>query len=262
MKQNKLVKKLSVLLKQINAREYLHHFGPKKYKFREHVFALLVKEICQMSLRRVKNFLDLLEVKCPTYSALCKSRKRISFAVWEKLLKLTAGLSSGNVAIDASGFSQSNASFHYMNRVGMKIPTRKFNKLSIAFDVKTKKVLALKARVRPRHDTLDVKTLMKNCEIKTLYADTAYDAEWIHESCFWKKVQAMIKPRKNVKKGFFRRKQMKNYDEKEYHLRSLVESGFGSLKRKYGGSIKARKQDGIKSELYLKAISHNLNLMS
>jgi len=32
-----------------------------------------------------------------------------------------------------------------------------------------------------------------------------------------------------------------NYDEDEYHKRSLVESGFGSLKRKYGGTIKARK---------------------
>jgi len=261
-KENKLVKKLEHLLKKLNSREYLHHFGPKKYKLKDHLLALLLKEVCQMSLRRLEKFLNLVGIKTPTYSAISKSRKRIPKSLWDKLLRETAGLSSGKVAFDGSGFSQSNASFHYMKRVGLKVPTRKYNKLSIALDVKTSKIMALKARVKPRHDIMDVRKLLKNCNIEILYADSAYDAEWIYEICYWDGIQTMIKPKKNAKKGFFRKKQQEKYDEEEYHKRSLVESGFGSLKRKYGGAIKARKQHGIKSELYLKAIAHNLELAS
>ena len=44
----------------------------------------------------------------------------------------------------------------------------------------------------------------------------------------------MIKTRKDVKKGFYRRKQMKYYEENEYPQRNGIEGGFGSIKRKYG----------------------------
>ena len=76
-KEVKLAKKIHRLLKQLNQREYLHHFGPKKYKFSQHVFALLMMQVCKLSFRRVVNILFLLEIEVPTYSALCKCRKRI-----------------------------------------------------------------------------------------------------------------------------------------------------------------------------------------
>ncbi len=34
---------------------------------------------------------------------------------------------------------------------------------------------------------------------------------------------------------------MKDYSEQEYHQRSLIESGFGSLKRKYGSNVSGKK---------------------
>lgn len=96
----------------------------------------------------------------------------------------------------------------------------------------------------------------------TLFGDTAYDAEWLHELCFEKGVQTQIKPRKNVKRGFYRKKQMKNYSEEKYHQRSLIESGFGSLKRKYGGSVSGKSIVSVKPEIYCKAIAHNLGLLN
>ena len=54
---------------------------------------------------------------------------------------------------------------------------------------------------------------------------------------------------------------MKNYSEEKYHQRSLIESGFGSLKRKYGGTVLAKKAKGVKTEIYCKAIPHNLSLV-
>lgn len=257
----KLIKKLSKLLKQLNQREYLHHFGPKKYKFVQHALALLLKESLKCSFRRISKLLEVLEIKVPTYSALCKSRKRIPMSLWNSLLKLTAGNHSGFVAVDGTGFSRTNPSFHYVKRIDRRQPVKSFTKLSAFFDLIRKKFLAIKVRSKPRHDIKDAEPLLKKVSgIKKLFGDSAYDAESFHEVCYWKGIQTIIKPRKNVRKGWARKKQMKFYSEKEYHQRSLIESGFGSLKRKYGGNVSAKRAQNAKAEIYCKAVCHNMGL--
>lgn len=260
-KLTKLHRKILRILKKIKQREFLHHFGPKKYKLLDHIFAFLVMQICKLSLRRVENFLILFDVKVPTYSALCKSRKRIPKTIWNSLLKETASFNNFAVAVDSTGFSRTNPSHHYLRRIYRRGHMKTYAKLSAFFDLPSRKFVALKVRIKPRHDVLDVKSLLNQVSpTEKLFADSSYDAEWIHEICFDKKIQTIIKPRKNVKRGFYRRKQMKNYSEKLYHQRSLVESGFGSLKRKYGGSVFGKSWRSVNSEIYCKAISHNLNL--
>ncbi len=260
-KREKLQIKIKRFLKFIDCPRYLHHFGPKKYELSEHIYALLVKEVCRMSLRRLANFLGMIGIRCPTYSALCKSRRRIPRWIWDKFLRLTAGLSTGIVAIDGTGFSRTNPSFHYIKRIDRKEPVKSYSKLSAMFDIIRRKFLALKIRMRPRHDVKDTEPLIKKIKPKKLFADTGYDSEKIHEFCYWNKIQTFIKPRKNVRIRRFRKLQMENYSEKEYHQRSLIESGFGSLKRKYGGNVLGRKTWSVRSEINCKAISHNLDLM-
>ena len=260
VKEEKLVKKVSSLLRKINCPRYLHHFGPKKYKFMQHAVALLLKEVLRLSFRRVSKILILLGIEVPSYSALCKSRKRIPFWIWNSLLKQTAGISSGQIAIDGTGFSRTNPSFHYLRRIDGKAP-RGYAKLSALFDIPNRKFTDLKIRSKPRHDMMDALPLLKkNRDIKVFFGDSAYDAEALHEYCYWHKIQTIIKPKKNTKHGAFRKLQMKNYSEEEYHQRSLVECGFSCLKRKYGGVILARKSKGIKTEIYCKAIAHNIGL--
>ncbi len=262
-KETKLIKKVEGLLKQVNQREYLHHFGPKKYKLKQHLIALLTMQICKMSLRRVEKFLFIVGISAPTYSALCKSRKRIPVSLWNLLLKETTNLSSENVAIDSTGFSRTNPSFHYLKRINCEKPVKRFVKLSAFFDLPSRKFIALRVRTKPRHDIMDINYLLKIFSpTEKLFGDSAYDAEWIHEICFDKQIQTIIKPRKNVKRGFYRRKQMKNYSEKEYHQRSLIESGWSSLKRKYGGNVFGKNWKSINSEIYCKAICYNLNLFN
>ena len=162
---------------------------------------------------------------------------------------------------DSTGFSRTNPSYHYIKRIDSKKPIKRYAKLSALFDIKKKKFVALKTRVKPRYDIKDVVYLLnQKHEMKMLIGDSAYDAEYIHEICFDKQIQTMIKPRKNVKKGFYSRKLLKNYSDKVYHKRSLIESGFGSLKRKYGSSVSGKKWKSVNAEIYSKAICHNLNL--
>ena len=262
-KEVSLVKKIGFLLKQLNCREFLHHFGPKKYKFKQHASALLLKEACKMSFRRVSSLLSMFNLAVPSYSALCKMRKRIPRWIWEQMLRLTSGVKYEQIAIDGTGFSRTNPSYHYINRINRRKPIKRYAKLSALFDTKSKKFCALRIRAKPRHDIKDAKYLLKRVEIQsTLYGDSAYDVEWLHELCFDKCVQTQIKPKKNVRRGFYRKKQMKNYSDEKYHQRSLIESGFGSLKRKYGGSVSGKGIDSINSEIYCKAIAHNIGLYS
>ncbi len=260
-KEVKLVEKLSGLLKQLNQREYLHHFGPKKYKFLHHVLALLMKESLKCSFRRISLSLNQLGIKVPTYSAICKSRKRIPIQLWNSFLKLTSGINHKIVAVDSTGFSLSNPSYHYVKRINRREYIKSYAKLSAFLDLKNKKFTAIKIRIKPRHDIKDVDYLLRSSSpSEKLIGDSAYDAESLHEKCFESKIQTIIKPRKNVKKGFYRKKQMKNYSDKEYHQRSLIESEFGATKRKYGGYVLGKSSSSIKSELYCKAIAHNLML--
>jgi len=260
-KENTLVKKLEQLLKQLNCRSYLHHFGPKKYKLKQHLFALMGMTIFRLSFRRASKILEMFGFIVPSYSALCKSRKRISPKLFERLMTLTAGAKHECVAIDSTGISKQNPSYHYIKRIDRKKPIKSYIKQSSLFDIKRRTFVALRVRSRPRHDSKDVKYLLKRADVQTtLLGDTAYDAEWLHELCFEKGIQTQIKPRKNVRRGFYRRKQMKNYSKEEYHQRSLIESGQGAVKRKYGGYTLAKGIESIKVEAYLKATAFNLRL--
>lgn len=261
-KEGKLLKKLEQLLKQLNSRDYLHHFGPKKYKLKHHLFALIVMEAFQLSLRRVEKMLEIFEIKVPTYSALCKRRKKIPSWIWEKLMLITSGLQHRTVAIDMTGFSRSNPSHHYLVRT-YRVGYRKgYAKTSMIYDVNNHKAIALHTELKLRHEMKDAKLLLKKCpKIKSLLADKAYDAEWMHEYCFERGIQTFIPQKSNTKKGFYRRKQMKNYSEEKYHKRSNIESGFSAIKRKYGGSVSGKSLRAINSELSCKAIAHNLRLL-
>ena len=260
-KQTKLLIKIQRLLKQLNQREYLHHFGPKKFKFYQHCFALLMKEVLKCSFRRCCGLLKMFDVATPTYSALCKCRKRIPIGLWNMLLKLTAGAEHKIVAVDSTGFSRTNPSFHYIKRINCEKPVKRYAKLSAFFDLSKRKFTALRVRVKPRHDVLDVNYLLKmSSPTEKLLGDSAYDAEWIHEICFDKQIQTVIKPKKNVKRGFYRRKQMKNYSDEVYHQRSGIENGFGCVKGKYGGAVSGKNCRSVRAEICCKLIANNLNL--
>ena len=260
-KQSSLTTKIKRLLKNLKLPEFLHRFGPKTYNLEDHISGLLIMQVCQLSLRRVQKFANLFGQKCPSYSALCKSRKRIPIKLWQKLLTLTAGLSSGKVAIDGTGFSKTDPSFHYLKRID-GINPRTYTKLSALLDLETKKFLMMRIRTSPRHDMQDVKYLLKRVsDVKRFYGDSGYDAEWLHEQCYWSGIQTYIPPRRNVRLRKFRKKQMKNWDKKEYNLRSNVESGFSAIKRKYGDAVRAKRIEGMRAEILLKGIAHNLELI-
>lgn len=257
-KEVRLHRKILRFLKKIGCPRWLHRFGPKTYELKHHLFALVIMEAYQLSLRRVEKMLLMFGILVPTYSALCKSRKRIPTVIWQKLVLLTSGLQHENAAIDMTGFSRTNPSFHYLRVV--KGNVKNYAKTSLLYDIDSHKVLALYPG-NPRHEMKDAKKLISKCNVKFLLADKAYDAEWLHEYCFGRKIKTIIPKKNNVHKGFYRRRQMENYSEERYHQRSNIESGFSAIKRKYGGAVLGKSLKVINSEISCKAIAHNLRLL-
>ena len=128
VKEVKLARKIKRFLKRLGCPRWLHHYGPKTYEFLEHLVALLIRSFCRLSYRRVKQLLDLLGIRCPSKSALQYTANKLSASFWQRVLKVTSG-TPYLVALDSTGFSRTNPSYYFLNRIQGKNP-----KISVIWD--------------------------------------------------------------------------------------------------------------------------------
>lgn len=260
IKENKLIKKIKHLLKRLKCPRWLHHFGPKTYEFYEHFYALLIKRFCKLSFRRTAQLFDLLGLRCPSKSALQYTAKKLNSPFWDKVLKTTTG-SSHLIAIDSTGLTATNPSYHYLRRIDGKMPKIPI-KLSIAFDTRKKKFSAAKIRVLPAHDIRDIKSLLLKSKPKVVVADKAYDANWVHQFCAEHNIKPVIPIRKNGKPKHknwsLRMKAAQKFNPRVYHRRELSESANSSYKKKFGASISSKTVRTIRTEVYSALTCHNL----
>lgn len=261
-KKNKLVNKVKRLIKRAGLPRWLHHYGPKKYEFWHHAIALIVKQECRLSYRRVSNLLKSLGFKVPTYSALAKMSSRIPIAIWQLLLKMTIKNKTRIAALDGTGMSRPLPSPYYYKRIDKPYPIEVPLKLSIAVDTRTKKILCLRLRAKSANDIKDARYLINHLphNPEKIVADKGYDATWLHELCKERGIKSYIPARNYGKlKGFnARTKAAKYFNKKIYHRREMVESTFSTIKRKFGASVSSIKLSARRSEIYCRAITHNI----
>ena len=259
----KLVKKIKRLLRRAKMPRWLHHFGPKKYEFWQHILALFIRQACKLSFRRAVKLLLSLGFDVPSYSALAKMNKRASRQCMQIFASTCSNAQVAVASIDATTLTRTNASWHYMHRIDREKPIGKPLKLSQIICTRTKKILALRLRAVPRHDTKDVAYLLKHMRVKPriLVADKGYDSEAVHELCAQKGIISMIPARKRVHKGFYRKKMMKHWRTRTYHRREMSEATFGSNKQKYGSSMNSRLFTTQRADAYCRATLHNLSLV-
>jgi len=90
-----------------------------------------------------------------------------------------------------------------------------------------------------------------------------YDSESIHSLIREELNADSIIPIRSWKNervgGIFRREMDEHFDEVRYHRRTLVETKFSVLKRKFGGDLKTRKFSNQRKELTCKMIICNLH---
>ena len=260
-KEEKLINKVKRLLKRLGMPRWLHHFGPKTYELYEHLVALLIRYYCRLSYRRIKKLLDLLGIICPSKSALQSTANKIPKCLWDKALEITSGNKHYIVALDGTGFSRTNPSYHYLRRIDGKMP-RKHVKLTAAFDTRKKKWCAAVVRVLPAHDMKDAIKLIARSNPKKIAMDKAGDSNKLHKYCYENEIEAHI-PLKNYGKAqhhnwSYRKNAAKHFRLRTYHRRELIESGNSSIKRKYGSSVSSKNCKTIRTEVMGRLLCHNL----
>lgn len=257
--KQQLYKKITGVLRAARVPAHLNTFGPKKYCTAQLVLGLAVREAYHLSYRRAADFLAEWADIHLHWTTLQKFCKRVSVTLWQGLLRASAQIESFLAAIDATGFSRSNPSFHYLRRIDGKTPSTPV-KLSSMIDVNTRRVLSARIRMRARGDTKDVMGLVRGAHKKPwcIVMDKGYDSEPLLLQLDAIGIWGIAPPRNNAKKGWLRRKLLRNFPTNTYNQRSVVEAVFSSIKRLYGGHVRARKAIGARAEVYMKLILYNL----
>ena len=197
--------------------------------------------------------------------------------IWWRVAKMKVDVASSveldkdvTIAVDSSGIKVSNRGEWIRKKWKVK---RGFIKVHIAVDTKTKQVLAIEVT---KEDVGDGRMLGRLVEgsagkanVKRVIGDGAYDSKGIFRLLFDRRIEPLIKVRKNASLkggGCMPRKfavveQLGNVNwrkEKGYGYRWMAESAFSSLKRIFGEHITSVKWDSIVNELLLKASIYNL----
>src|SRR3989344_476480 len=252
-----LINKIKHLLAKAKAPKRLHRFGPKTYELWQHIFALFVKNYCQLSYRSTAYFLRQLGFSTATKSTLQRYSAKLSLPFWQTIFDKTVNSKSAIGAIDSTGLVKSKASFYYIRRIDDKKLRSHFQ---LSMFCLGKKILSLRLRSRPSHDAKNVKYLFSRAKKRPsiVLMDKGYDAEWIHEFFADNNIRSVAPVRKGWSRGFYRRKLASNFPQKLYNKRSRIESLFHSFKQRYGSSISSKLANTARSEVYCRAILYNL----
>ena len=222
--------------------------------------------------------------RVPDPSTLPKFASRLAGGVLDRAIAVAARPLCGTrtvIAVDSTGFTQSNASRHYVKRLtqlgSVEQVVRDFAKVTLAVDVDSKAVLACDVVTSHAADVkrlVPVLALVKDSGIPVwaLLADKGYDSEQAHRDareilggglvtqipvrrCEPKLARQACR---NYPHGCWRYRQQRDFDPQLYALRSAVECVNSMLKRKMGDTVHGRSLAAQAREIKCTVIAHNI----
>jgi len=151
---------------------------------------------------------------------------------------------------------------------------KRYVKIHLAVDVRTKQALAMLITTDGIHDSRAFPKLLKKAErrgrVSRVYADGAYDSSKVYRLLEEKGIEAVIKPRRNSRldtPSEHRRRAVTLYKRlgekgwtrlKGYGRRWSVETAYSTFKRKSGEFCIAKTMKNITKELMTKAFIYNM----
>jgi len=214
-----------------------------------------------------KSFDDL-----PGHSVIHRGMKKLSIKYIRKVMnRVTRFLrrKGMNIAVDSTGFRTNNSSIWYDIRIKRRNKRRDCIKLHISVDVDTGVIHWFTVTDWNRHDSPEFKNLIKHLpELGNVLGDKAYSSRNNCQIAADKNGVPFLHFKDNVTnyaKGkpawIISIREYKN-NAKEwlstYHLRSIVESVFSSIKKRWGSFLRSRRKWMQKKELSLKVLSYNV----
>ena len=275
MKRKHFYKKLIIKIKSaVRSARIPRSFSKKNnniFSNEQHIIFQVLMQIEKKRLRDVPAFLELMAVelalpRIPCFSTINKFSLRIKSMFIELLIsKIVKSHQRTMIAIDGTGFSIIKRSTYFSTVVG---EIKQFIQCVAAADLKRKLITAARLRRKRRNENIDVNYLMKSTRkqmpVDVFIGDKAFDSKKNHdraERCGAR----FIAPIKNMKKqGFkirdYRRKRLyENFPREIYNKRSLIESIFSVIKRRFGSLVYARKFNTQKNEILFRIMAYNVD---
>ena len=173
------------------------------------------------------------------------------------------------VAVDASGMSTTNRSVWFDIRIGPKISRKDIVKLYIAVDVETGVIHRFEMTPWNGSDIAQFERLMRELpDIAAALGDKAYSSRRNCEIVAQKGGKAYLLFKDNATgKARVQPEWQRSFREftrdregwmAVYHLRSIVEGMFSSLKRSWGSALRSRKHWNQRKELALKVLAYDV----
>jgi IS5 family transposase len=195
-------------------------------------------------------------VELPDFTTVWTRKQELEMRIWRVLLRLSAQLQdTGDIqAIDATGFDRVGASQHYANRTNY---TFRSVKTTALVDCSTSLILDIHCSMKQPHDTqIGWQVLQRNLHnVEILTADKGYDWDKFRQYLREAGVRPVIKHREFSSIDAAHNARI---DDDTYHRRSVVESVFASLRRRFDDTLRARTWFGQFRELVLKAAVKNI----
>ena len=208
----------------------------------------------------------------PGHSVIHRGMTKLSIKYIRKVMnRITRFLrrQGMNIAVDSTGFRTGNSSIWYDIRIKRKNTRKDCIKLHTSVDIDTGIIHWFTMTPSKRHDSPEFQKLLKHLpEIGIGLGDKAYssrkncqlvaDKNGVPYLCF--KDNATNKA-KGKPAWIISIRDYKNNTEEwlsVYHLRSIVESVFSSIKKRWGSFLRSKKRWMQKKELSLKVLSYNV----
>ena len=256
-------------------------FSKQMYGNIKLTFLVAYKEKLNCSYRRFVEICDENQVqrmlcikRIPHFTTLQKFVQRTPKQLFNKLVKACRkllNLKDINAAIDGTGFSNTNPSFHYIKRIDSKNPVKNYTKTVFLADISSNIILDVRTTSGYESETKAFKPMVKqlvSC-LKTIVADKGYDSMSNRKLCWDNGIDVHIPFRKwstSRKQDFCRpSKRMlaeQKFDKTTYNKRSNIESLNSAVKQTLGGFVRARSAGNQQKNVVIKALTYNIEQMN
>jgi transposase len=208
----------------------------------------------------------------PGHSVIHRGMQKLSMRYIRKVMNRVVRFlrrKGMDIAVDSSGFSTTSRSTWYDIRIKRRSSRRECIKLHIGIDVETGVIHSFTITSWNRHDSPEFKRLIQSLPVLgNVVGDKAYSSRVNCQLVADKKGKPYLYFKDNATdkaKGkpawiISIRKFKKDKEDwlTIYHLRSIIESVFSSIKKRWGSFLRSRKKRMQKRELALKVLVYNL----
>jgi hypothetical protein len=226
------------------------------------------------ALDRDHDLLSVLDIPhAPHYSTLNRATGRLDRELLARLVTLMSELRPPprHLAIDSTGLSHSTGGEWRSVRL-VERRVRRFHGLCATLDTESMMFVTTQVNDRPRGDAPQLEPLVEPVDTSALQAvigDSAFLSRANIAYIAGRGVRPVLKP-KGGHVGHahgcrayaelvrsYRDDPEKWARQNDYGLRSLIESGYSALKRRYGGGLRSRGDGRRSTEVLLKVVAYN-----